>query len=269
MTFPTEIYDLIWAVLLEYGSLTLLPCASVCSAWRTAILPRLFVSVTLFVEDLPRRLSDDESMTALRKIQHYTRTLSIKSRSDNKRTHWSRAASYAADHHVTVEARVTAAQHLPFFPQATKLVFQGIHFVSFEPFFPYINLVGSAVTHLHVRNMTCEPYDHDDINTDSMPLQLSLKPRHSLQELIVECESEPLDLLPILQCTGVLASQTNLRRLQVTFFNTSDLENLLSFLSSPTCSIRQLDMEFREHRNLTFLGECIKRPSPECEHGVF
>jgi hypothetical protein len=77
LDLPTELWEMIWAILHQHGSSAFIPCASTSSTWRVVIFPRLVTSISIFIEDFWRRLEDKGCMKALQLINNHARQLTI------------------------------------------------------------------------------------------------------------------------------------------------------------------------------------------------
>jgi hypothetical protein len=265
LSFPIEIWETIWVKLHEHGSSALIPCASTSSTWRAAIFPRLVASITIFIEDFWRRLEDEGCMSALQLIHHHARQLTIVFKFGSlthEVTQCDLGLSYGPASTGAIIIRPgshsgvarTFAIPLPLFPQVARLIIRNVQFCHFESLFACADLVGSALTHIHLINIDCT---HDY----AQPLTRRRKP---LRELVLPV-GKPELARPLLRWIRLLTNHTGPHRLQFTTYDTDyDQLDLHTLIRRYNCSIRELDICIRpfstdlRHR----FGEAISSSCP-------
>jgi hypothetical protein len=221
---PTEIWQHIFDQIIDHPSLA--KTSLICHSWRTLVFPRLFETITLFVEGGPWQNTDLRRGRTHAAVAPLVRRISVKTRDE---TDTLRVVSTRHVHQVSVA--------IARFPNVATIIIQSLWLNSTNDIFELVGptkgisrelcLVDIVLNHVTPRK--------DDTG-------------HDITSLIIRGSSTMAYMLSLI--SGESCLMTDLQRLQITFNTRHEdafrwtFETLCNFLDDTRFALRDLNLQF-------------------------
>jgi hypothetical protein len=221
---PTEIWQHVFDQIIDHPSLA--KASLICHSWRTLVFPRLFETITLFVEGGPWRNTDLRRGRTHAAVAPLVRRISVKTKDE---TDTLRVVSTRRIHQVGVA--------IACFPNVATIVIQSLWLNSTNDIF---ELIGPT------KGISRELCLVDIVLTHVMPRKDDRG--HDITSLIIRGSSTMAYMLSLI--SGESCLMHGLQRLQITFNTRHEdtfrlaFETLCSFLDDTRFALRDLILQF-------------------------